>query len=245
LSEVEQRLSPAADAEFSAAWSQCESIPGWLTEAQAAELWAAARATPGATVVEIGSHQGRSTVALGSGAAAVSATVVAIDPFLDKPVLGGQQTRTMFERHVAQAGLAHVIKLEADYSSRVLERWTGQVDLLYIDGKHDYWSCTRDIAWADRMSAGALVFVHDAFSSVGVTSSLVRESLRLHPRLRYQHRVGSLAAFRVGRPSVRERWAVARQLPWFARNVLIKVLLRLRLRAATRALGHDSPYDPY
>ena len=35
------------------------------------------------------------------------------------------------------------------------------------------------------------------------------------------------------------------QLPWFLRNVVLKVLLRLRLRPAARLLGHHSPYDPY
>jgi hypothetical protein len=38
---------------------------------------------------------------------------------------------------------------------------------------------------------------------------------------------------------------VLRQLPWFTRNVVIKVLLRLRLRPAVAALGHTGPYDPY
>jgi hypothetical protein len=36
-----------------------------------------------------------------------------------------------------------------------------------------------------------------------------------------------------------------RQLPWFLRNVALKILLRLRLRPVARLCGHDSPYDPY
>ena len=42
------------------------------------------------------------------------------------------------------------------------------------------------------------------------------------------------------------RWArILRELPWWARNVVVKILLRLRLRAVARHLGHDGPYDPY
>ena len=35
------------------------------------------------------------------------------------------------------------------------------------------------------------------------------------------------------------------ELPWWVRNVFLKVLLRLRLRPVARLFGHDSPYDPY
>jgi hypothetical protein len=34
-------------------------------------------------------------------------------------------------------------------------------------------------------------------------------------------------------------------MPWWLRNVFVKVLLRLRLRPVARLFGHDSPYDPY
>lgn len=237
---------PAPGGQFADAWSRTARIDGWLTDAQARELWEAARnLSSGSTVVEIGSHQGRSTVTLASAAALAGATVVAIDPFLDGAVFGGQRTRRLFEQHVADAGVADVIRLEPDFSERVLARWSGPIELLYVDGKHDYWSCTKDIGWVTHMGDGAPVFFHDAFSSLGVTASLVREQFRRRPRLRYRRRSGSLAAFVVGAPTHRERAAVSGELGWFARNLVIKVLLRLRLRPVARALGHDSPYDPY
>ena len=63
--------------------------------------------------------------------------------------------------------------------------------------------------------------------------------------LAYQRRVGSLALFEVRRVGWADRIRLLSELPWWVRNVFVKVLLRLRLRWAARAAGHDSPYDPY
>src|SRR5690349_5691859 len=83
---------------FESAWQIAEGIPGWLTRAQAMALWDAARRLgPGARIVEIGSHQGRSTVVLGRAAQCVGARVTAIDAFVEGPLLGGAPTRRKFE----------------------------------------------------------------------------------------------------------------------------------------------------
>ena len=231
---------------FATTWRACDRVPGWLTREQAYDLWSAARALPAnAIAVEIGSHQGRSTIALSAGARLTGASVVAIDPFVEGRMFGGQRTRELFEKNIADAGLGGIVRLEADYSKNVLARWDGQVELLYIDGKHDYWSCTSDLGWVAHMPDGSRIYVHDAFSSVGVTASLVAEMLRPRTRLRYRGRTGSLAVFVKGRPSVTERLPVTRELGWFTKNLVIKVLLRLRLRMVARALGHRSPVDPY
>lgn len=243
---AENPPAPAADSDFAEMWDRVGRIAGWLTRDQAYDLWSAARMlAPSSTIIEIGSHQGRSTVALARAASGSGATVVAVDPFVDGAMLGGQKTRDLFERHIAIAGVGDRVRLEADYSVRVRANWTGPVDLLYIDGKHDYWSCSKDLGWVSYMADGASVFVHDAFSSLGVTASLVREQLRRFPRIRYRRRTGSLAAFVVGAPTARERMCLMSELPWFCRNLAIKLLLRLRLRPLVRAMGHDSPYDPF
>lgn len=232
--------------QFDRTWQACDRVPGWLTREQAYVLWSAARALPAnAVAVEIGSHQGRSTIALGAGARLSGATVVAVDPFVEGRMFGGQRTRELFERNIASAGLGGVVRLKADFSRNVLSRWDGRVDMLYVDGKHDYWSCTADLGWVAHMADGARIYVHDSFSSVGVTASLVVQMLRPGTSLRYRGRTGSLAAFVKGRPSVKERIAVGRELGWFTRNLAIKVLLRLSLRIVARALGHRSPIDPY
>ena len=230
---------------FEAVWPLADTIPGWLTEAQARLLFEQAGALPaGATAVEIGSHQGRSTVVLAAALGATGGRLVAIDPFVDGRLFGGSATRGHFERHVAQAGVAQTVELVCDYSTQARPSWTRPFDLLYIDGKHDYWTVSDDLAWRVHLPDGAPVLVHDCFSSIGVTLGVLRHVLP-SADLRYERRAGSLALFRVGRPSAADRLRILAELPWWVRNVGIKVLLRLRLRPVARRLGHHSPYDPY
>ena len=54
--------------EFASVWLYADRITGWLSRDQATVLFDVATALPsGSTVVEIGSHQGRSTVVLAAG----------------------------------------------------------------------------------------------------------------------------------------------------------------------------------
>ncbi|HEY0639034.1 MAG TPA: class I SAM-dependent methyltransferase [Pseudonocardiaceae bacterium] len=230
---------------FEQAWAIAEPIPGWLTREQARMLWDAAhRLRAGARILEIGSHQGRSTVVLGCAARDLGLTVIAVDPFVEGRLFGGVPTRAKFEKNVADAGLADVVELVAEYSTRLRPAWTRRIDLLYVDGKHDYWTFTDDLRWSEHLTDGGEILVHDCFSSIGVTSGVL---LRVLPGARYTYldRRGSLARFRLRPPAWRERLRILRELPWFLRNVGIKVLLRLRLRPVARALGHAGPYDPF
>jgi hypothetical protein len=87
--------------------------------------------------------------------------------------------------------------------------------------------------------------VHDCYSSIGVTLGVLAHVLPSR-RLRYERRAGSMALFRVARPTFADRLRIVREVPWWLRNVAVKVLLRLRLRAVARWLfHHEGPYDPY
>jgi predicted O-methyltransferase YrrM len=208
-------------------------------------LWDAARRLPaGARVVEIGSHQGRSTVVLGCAVRDLCGRLVAIDPFVDGRLFGGEPTRGRFEKNIAAAGLSDVVELVVEYSTRLRPRWTERFDLLYIDGKHSYWTFTDDLRWSQHLVPGGEVIVHDCFSSVGVTSGVLATVL---PGRRYTYlgRTGSLVRFAMRPPGASDRARILRELPWFLRNVAIKVVLRLRLYPVARAAGHTDRYDPY
>lgn len=239
-------MPDAASPQFSKVWEFASKVSGWLTEAQAEMLWdTATQLSNPALVVEIGSHQGRSTIMLAAAVGSSDGRVIAVDPFVDGRLFGGPRTREIFEQNIAGAGLTETVELLPEYSTRALQGWTRKIDCLYIDGKHDYWTLSNDLRWSRYLPAGSPVLVHDCYSSIGVTLGILVHVLPSRT-LTYVRRVGSLALFRVAPPSSADRLRIVAELPWWLRNVAVKVLLRLRLRwVAARAFGHRSPYDPY
>lgn len=238
-------MPDAATPQFETAWALASEIPGWLTEAQAALLWDTARQlSTRPLVVEIGSHQGRSTIMLAEAVRGTCGRVVAVDPFVDGRLFGGSATRAIFEQNVTRAGLTESVELLPEYSTRALPGWTREIDYLYIDGKHDYWTVSNDLLFRGHLPPGGAILVHDSFSSIGVTLGILRHVL-FSSDMAYERRSDSMALFRKRRPTTRDRLRILREMPWWIRNVFVKVLLRLRLRSVARVLGHDSPYDPY
>lgn len=240
-------LDRGFDQAFDQAFDQVSEIGGWLTREQARALWDEARAVPTAgRIVEIGSHQGRSTVVL--AAAAPQAQVVAIDPFVGGAMFGGLATREKFLANLDRTGVAGRVELRQARSTELRRSWTGPIDFLYIDGKHDYWTLSDDLRWSEFVPEGGRICIHDAYSSIGVTLGLLRHVLPGR-RLRYLDRTGSLARFEVapaGAPVGRaDRLRILAELPWWVRNVGIKVLLRLRLYPLARLVGHHDRADPY
>lgn len=231
---------------FEATWNIASAIPGWLTEDQGRLLFDTVEALPERPlIVEIGSHQGKSTIVLATAARARGGRVVAVDPFVDGRLFGGVTTKDKFEHNVVTADLADTVTLLTDYSTRARQGWNRPFECLYIDGKHDYWTLADDLKWARHLPAGAPILVHDCYSSIGVTIGVLVHVLPSR-RMRYERRAGSMALFRVGAPSFQDRLRIVREVPWWLRNVAVKVLLRLRLRpVAARVFGHEGPYDPY
>jgi hypothetical protein len=164
--------------------------------------------------------------------------VVAIDPFVSGARFGGAETRQKFERHLTALGLREQVELITLRSTAVRPTWTKPIAVLYVDGKHDYWTVADDLKWRAAVAAGGEVLVHDAFSSIGVTLALLAHVLPSRD-LRYRTRTGSLARFEKTRPNLSDRMQLLRQLPWFARNVAVKIALRFG-----RLFGHSTP-DPF
>lgn len=233
------------DADFAAVWAVADTIPGWLKPGQARLLFdQARRLAPGARVLEIGSHQGRSTVVLAKALEPLGGTLLAVDPFVEGKLFGGTPTRTKFEKNVAETGVSDRVELHAAYSTELRPRWTEGFDMLYIDGKHDYWTLSDDLKWSRHLPPNGAIVIHDCYSSIGVTLGILAHVL-FSSEIRYERRSDSQALFFRSKPSARDRLRILAEVPWWIRNVLIKVLLRLKLRPVARAFGHDSPYDPY
>lgn len=230
---------------FEESFGIAAGIPGWLTREQARVLHDVATAVPpGGTVVEIGSHHGRSAVVL-ARALPQGGRLVAVDPFPEDWRYGSAGTEAVCRANLERAGVTDRVDLRVATSRAARDGWQGPIDVVYIDGKHDVLSLRDDLRWSAYVPDGGVVLVHDAFSSLGVTVGLL-SVLPLARRLRYAGRTGSLALLEVGRPSAADRLRVLRPLPWFARNLMVKVLLRARLYPLARLLGHhDRTADPY
>jgi predicted O-methyltransferase YrrM len=231
-------METATSSDFSAALAAVAGIEGWLTDAQARRLWDAARALPATgQVVEIGSYRGRSTVVL---ARATEARVVAIDPHagndrgpqeIEGYASEAESDHEAFLANLERAGVSsrvrHVRRFSADAHAEV----DGPIDLLYVDGAHRYGPARDDIRdWGARVAPGGTMLIHDGFSSVGVTLATLR--LLVPSRsFRYLGRTGSLIAYRRERaPLARNSLRQLAELPWFARNLLLKLAIVTRLR---------------
>jgi hypothetical protein len=252
-------VSVGAPPRWEGALAAIEPVAGWLTPAQARRLWDAARSLrASAQIVEIGSFRGRSTIVLAL-AAPDGVQVVAIDPHLGgdrgpreleaRPELG-EADHEAFCANLQRAGVAGRVRHVRRSSQDALGAVAGEIQLLYVDGAHRFVPARADLRrWGARVPVGGRLLVHDSFSSVGVTLALAAEVIG-RAGWRYRGRSGSLAEYeRVnglgGVSRLAELGRALRELPWFARNLLIKLLLVARLPAGARLLGHFSGDWPY
>lgn len=238
--------------------AQVADVEGWMTDDQARRLHdRASDLGPGTRIVEIGSFRARSLIVLAS-AAAEGVEIVSIDPHAGsdrgpQEIAADQQRgdddHSVYNRNLVAAGVRDRVDHVRKMSDEALADVDGEIDLLYIDGAHRFAPARADIVdWGDRVSGGGTMLIHDSFSSIGVTLALLSTTF-LSGEWRYVGRSQSMAEYRrerLGRGDrVRNALRQAAQLPWFVRNVAIKVLLTARLYPLTRILGHDSRDWPY
>ena len=244
---------------FEQALAAVDGIAGWMTPGQARQLFdAAAAVRSGGQVVEIGSFRGRSTVVIAS-ALAPDVTLFAIDPHagndrgpqeIDGYAAAANTDHEVFMANLEHAQVDDLVQHIRAFSDHAHEDVAGSLAMLYVDGAHRYAPARADIRdWGARVEDDGTLLIHDAFSSIGVTLAIGRELL-LSRRWRYVGRSRSLAVYRSDLPPTRAAMVanVGRQLaqvPWFVRNLLVKVALTLRLGpvlSAVRGRPVDWPY---
>jgi len=154
--------------------SQMREIEGWFNDPEAELLISAVRQQanrhPGRiNVVEVGSYCGRSTVVLGLALRELDvgrARVYAIDPHhgqistLNQDIVQTEPTYERFSRNIADARIADLVTPIVAYSTEVV--WDKPVDLLFIDGWHDYEHVAADFqAFSPWLGPDSLVAFHD------------------------------------------------------------------------------------
>jgi len=228
---------------FEEALAQVSGVQGWMSPDQAERLYRAAAGTrAGDQIVEIGSFQGRSTIVMASAAPA-EVPVIAIDPHagndrgpqeIEGFAAEAESDHEIFTRNLAEAGVAEHVRHVRAFSDAAHTQVSGDISVLYIDGAHRYSPARNDVRdWGARVAPGGTMLIHDSFSSVGVTLAIARQ-LVLGTRFRYVGRARSLTEFRADLDGTFKSGAVnalklAAQLPWFAKNLLIKVLITVKL----------------
>lgn len=233
-------------------------VEGWLSPDQAGWLWRRARAVrEDGQIVEIGSYRGRSTILL-ARASQQSVGVVAIDPHagndrgpqqIEGTESEGEADHQAFLANLRAAGVDDRVRHVRAPASSAGTAVDGEIDLLYVDGAHRYAPARDDIRdWGRRVRPGGVMLVHDAFSSIGVTLALIRLTFA-GGGFRYEGRTRSLAAYVRADLSASERvrnaLRQAAELPWFARNLVVKVALATGFTPLARLVGYRSREWPY
>jgi predicted O-methyltransferase YrrM len=199
-----------------------EGVPGWFVPREAWILHEAIRRSfveRAITVVEIGSFRGRSTIAAAHAllARAKGGKLYAIDPQADE---GFRE----LEANIAEAGVESVVELIRATSREARKRFDeGPVDLLFIDGSHEYEDVRGDFGdWLPLVEPGGIVAVNDPFWW-GVGRAL-RERLTRGGALR-RPRLANNTIFFTYLPAA----------PWSRRDR--RELVRLRVALALGRLG--------
>ncbi len=218
-----------------------DGIEGWLYAGEAYRLYESVRSFPVAvkvlTVVEIGSWKGRSTVALALAMSCRDGRVFSIDPHSPATTGLGEwgewnvDTFDEFLKNLHRAGVYErvvpVRKLSSDAVSSFPER---KIDVLFVDGAHDFEGVARDILlYTPKLSDFARVAFNDP-SIPGVYRALLKSILRFDSHFYAGELVENTLFFtyeRMRKPSIQD------------------VLCKVRLRAVLRVRFVAASFRPY
>jgi predicted O-methyltransferase YrrM len=249
--------APAAGQNFDQVFRSIADVQGWMTRGQACRLWdRAAELHRGDRIVEIGSYHGRSAIVLASAAPA-GVEVITIDPHggndrgpqqYEGEFDDGQADHETFVRNLTEAGVISRIRHVRKASQDATDDVRGTVEVVYIDGAHRYHPAKADIIrWGRKIEMGGTLLIHDSFSSVGVTLAIMA-TLFTTGKFRYVGRSQSMTEYRRQEMTPADRAANCfrqlLELPYFARNVLFKLLILAHLRPIAKLLGSTGEW-PY
>ena len=153
-------------------------IHGYLHDNEAMKLYALALSLPQIPppiIVEIGCFVGKSSVVLGTGLKTKKgAKMYCIDPFDATEIdffhsefknISGSSLQGTFENNIKKNGLLKIVHILAGKSNDMIKRVNDDIDLLFIDGDHEYYAVLNDFEnFAPKVKSGGFVVLHDVYS---------------------------------------------------------------------------------
>lgn len=142
-----------------------KNMAGWLSGKEADCLFRLASQTTGkGAIIEIGSWKGKSTTCLALGSRQAAGThVTAIDPHTGSSEHGDVDTYEEFLANIKQNGVDDMVEPIRKKSGDVGRQWNGPVELLWIDGAHEYEYVLEDVkVWEPHLIAGGVIAFHDS-----------------------------------------------------------------------------------
>ena len=150
-------------------------IYGWLDLKESWILYDLAKqVAESGKIVEIGSFLGKSTVCLGEGSTnGNKAKIYSIDHhkgskehyrMFNLPPGSNINTLPYFRENIYKAGLQDIVKPIIAKSNHFGGAIDTEIDLLFIDGSHEYEQVKKDFdAWAPKIKADGVLAIHDVY----------------------------------------------------------------------------------
>lgn len=219
------------------------TVNGWLSPIEVKTLYQLARNCSGrGAIVEIGSWQGKSTICLAAGSKASNGPhVYAIDPHIGSPEhqqTGKVWTFDQFEKNIRAAGFQERVTPIVKMSGDAVGEIPRQVELLFIDGAHEYEAVLQDFElYEPLLIEGGYIAFHDTVGWEG-PERVVAEKIFRSSRFSGARFANSITyARKVSQNSAADRF---KNLSWLLlKNLYAAVYVRL-LKAKKRLNGRGA-----
>ncbi len=184
--------------QYSSLLDVIKNVNGYLRDDEAHLLYSlASKCKSKGVIVEIGSWEGKSTICLGLGSKQnKQGKIYAIDPHEGstehKESFGKVNTFKNFDNNIRNAGVANLVQPLVMSSHQAVKKVKEPIELLFIDGAHDYESVKQDyLDWAPKVIDGGVIAFHDTVSWPG-PKKVVKENVFMSGCFKQVRVVGSI-----------------------------------------------------
>lgn len=187
---------------FRDVWEQVDLVEGKLAPNQEQCLFTLASKLPSdGLILEVGSFTGRSTVSMAFACRDTARRIVAVDTFSGNSIdfiqgktatWEGDNFYGKFMRNLGERGLDRYVIPLRGFSHEVARFWASPIDMLFLDGSHDYNDVLLDVRnFMPWVRPGGCVALHDVTKNWPSVQRVWQEEVG--PQLERCGNVGSLS----------------------------------------------------